>query len=201
MTIDEKVDARLATFLEKLGINRTGSDDTPPAPGTASVTSESDELAALKAEKAELLKRAEVAEAEALAARKSSEEAEKAARLERNERAIEALKSSFKITPAAGDELAKLAANNPDAFEAALPCFEALEPHPTLSSGVSGAAQRQKLEGGGSPDADADTLHNLTLARMKETKETYKTAFAVVCRENPELSRSVAAPRATAQGE
>lgn len=190
MTLQEQIQEALTSAFEKLGI-RPGQ--TPPAEETPDAA----RLAALEAEKTELLKRAERAEAEALAAKSSTEEAQKAARMERCERVIEALKSSFRITPAVGDKLAALAKDNPDAFEAALPCFEALEPHPSLSSGKNGQQLRQELESGGNPDADGDALHNLTLARIKEMKETYAVAFAAVSRENPELARSVAAPRTT----
>jgi multidrug efflux pump subunit AcrA (membrane-fusion protein) len=191
MDLNEKIETAFLSALEKLGI-RPGQ--TPPAEETQT---DAARLAALEATNAELRQRAETAEAEALAARNAHEEAEKSARLAARQGEIDGLKTSFKITPATGDELAKLAADHPEAFDLALPVFQSMEPLPQLAGGTSGADVRTALEGGGGRDADADTLHNLALARMKETKETYAVAFQIVSRENPELARSLAAPRTT----
>ena len=151
-------------------------------PQTLTVPGNDDETARLRAENERLqeeLARVKTAEAEALAA----------ARQEAAERKIESLKTAFKVTPHVGGMLTDFARTSPEAFEAALPIFEALEPLPQLS-GTSGEAIRASVENSG--DGVGDELHRIALAKQKDDpKLSYGAAFRLASSENPELANSL----------
>lgn len=204
MTLDERIEAGFARLLEKFSSNRTGSDDTPPAPPTSDTppASGGDELAALKAEKAALLEKLSKQDEELGILREDTVETQKAAQLERDEQAIEDLKATFRILPPVAEDLQALAKDHPEAFALFLPVFGKLEPLPQLAGNqpsVDGAHARAQSEG--SDNADADRLHHLAKAYQKEHKCSYGEALRVVSRENRELAASVAAPKSSAISE
>lgn len=178
--------------LEEMGLGR----QTPPAPPTP-VPPQDERLSALEAEQTRLAqelaaREAELAQAREDLAKATGESAQTLAQAqqERIKTALSGLATSFRITPATQEAFASIAAEHPEAVELCLPALESLQPLPQLTGGTSGEDARAQAENlGGS--ADADRLHNLTLARMKQTGEKYSVAYLAVGRENPELAASV----------
>jgi hypothetical protein len=107
-----------------------------------------------------------------------SKETEVQAKFSADSAEIDALAKSGKITPAEGESFKTLAKDHPAAFATILPTLQAKS---VLAQFSDVAAKKTFKPMAGSPSAE---LESLTKARMAETKETYKVAFAAVASEN-----------------
>lgn len=122
---------------------------------------------------------------------KEGQERERAAQLAASQSWIEAQTKAFKITPAAGEHFAKLAAEHPAAFELAKLAVEA---NPVISA-LAGDGKDGKtvdgtaLAGGGDSAAQSTQLNALTKKYQAEHPGTsYADALSLVCIEHKDLA-------------